>query len=342
MKKLFSLTVALFILCSYAFAAPGDIAGNIYYTDIKTYIYHSPVTSYNIGGKTVIDAEILNWHYGFDVYWYEDTRRLEITDKGGTFNSLQAMSGELVEGADGIVGDIQGVYYETDIVTLLNGSPIESYNIGGRTFIVAEEMRNFGYDVTYDEESRTLTITKPMDFYKIETDYGVIKTFYNAKGASHFAVSERGIIAGEKEIPLKSNTVLHGAGVGDDYIKLSDFVYLTGAKCDLIEQTETGHSEYVNGISYDETYYTYCINLDLPAIENADYPEIKEDYTVSYIDTDDSYSITCGLIINGKESSFVKYNAKSGEYPADILIVNGEIYIPAYSAAKLLGFEYGR
>ena len=146
-----------------------------YYTDIKTYLYYSPITSYNIGGKTVIDAEILNWHYGFDVYWHDDTRVLEILDKGGMFNSLEAMSGSLCEGTEGTTGGVAGSYYSTDIIATVDGREIESYNIGGRTCIAAEQLRDFGYEVIWDASARTLSIKKPSDFYKIETDYGMIE-----------------------------------------------------------------------------------------------------------------------------------------------------------------------
>ena len=177
MKKIFSAVIILiFCFCNTAVAANGDVLGNYYHTDIKTYIYYAPITAYNIGGKTMIDAEILNWHYGFDVYWNENTRKLEIFDKGGRFNSMQAMSGEIYENSAGKYGEIAGTYYETDIETYLNGKEITSCNIGGRTCIAAEEMAEHGYDVAWNEQARILTVNKPADFYKIETNLGTIKT----------------------------------------------------------------------------------------------------------------------------------------------------------------------
>ena len=109
-----------------ALAAPGDVIGNVYPTDIVTYMYYAPITSYNIGGKTCIDAEILTWHYGFDVYWLADERHLDIDDKGGRFVSLQAMSGEIVESSKESPQSV-GKYYETDIITTLNGNAIERH-----------------------------------------------------------------------------------------------------------------------------------------------------------------------------------------------------------------------
>ena len=49
-------------------------------------------------------------------------------------------------------------YYDTDIVTYLDGKPITAYNIGGRTYIHAEQMRDWGHIVTWNEEERILDI----------------------------------------------------------------------------------------------------------------------------------------------------------------------------------------
>ena len=122
MKKFIAcFMVIAIVLSSFSVFAVGEKAGDIYATDIAAYVKGAPITSYNIGGKTVIDAEILNWHYGFDVYWYEEERLLDITDKGYDFVSLQAAAGDTVEKFGGKPGDIAGHYYATDIVTKVNG-----------------------------------------------------------------------------------------------------------------------------------------------------------------------------------------------------------------------------
>lgn len=67
-----------FILClvlsllaslgSVSMAKNGDVIGNIYATNIKTYINGYPISSYNIGGKTCICVEDLD-QYRYDVLW---------------------------------------------------------------------------------------------------------------------------------------------------------------------------------------------------------------------------------------------------------------------------------
>ena len=56
------------------------------------------------------------------------------------------------------VGDITGNIYETDIVAKIASMPIQSYNIGGRTVVIAEELLKYGFKVIWNEEIRSLDI----------------------------------------------------------------------------------------------------------------------------------------------------------------------------------------
>ena len=71
------------------------------------------------------------------------------------------------------VGDVIGYALHTDIVAYINHYAIPSYAVNGQSVIVAEDLRNFGFDVAWDGYSRTLTITRngspwvtPMNFSK--------------------------------------------------------------------------------------------------------------------------------------------------------------------------------
>lgn len=55
-------------------------------------------------------------------------------------------------------GDEIGKVYSTDILAYVNGKPIDSYNIGGKTVFIAEDLTYYGFFVTYDDQSRLLTI----------------------------------------------------------------------------------------------------------------------------------------------------------------------------------------
>ena len=58
--------------------------------------------------------------------------------------------------ASTVLGDV--VY--TDIVTYINHEPIPSYNFKGITLIAAEDLREYGFNVFWNEYARTLTITR--------------------------------------------------------------------------------------------------------------------------------------------------------------------------------------
>lgn len=346
--KFIVILMLLLSLTVTVFSAPGDVAGNIYSTDIVTYLNGATVTSYNIGGKTCIDAEILNWHYGFDVYWYEDTRKLTITDKGGRFVSGQAFSGEITESVSENPGIVMGNYYETDIVTTLNGKEIESYNIGGRTFICAEAMADFGYDVKWNEEDRTLKISKPMDFYKYPTDYGTVCSMDNLKRERDmFVFFTRGVYVSQGDdtymLQIPSNRIYVSPG-GVTYVKLSDFVHILDGKCSMEQKTEPVYNDYGNG--YTDTYeiYKYIFNISYDKTKS---PELvacqvgSEDVKREDVKKDGLYSVELSgtsVIINGDEYAVKAYYGGK-EFDSSLKVVGEEVYIPAYNVGKILGYD---
>lgn len=62
------------------------------------------------------------------------------------------------------VGDVIDVALHTDIFVYINGYPIPSYAVSGQSVIVAEDLRNFGFDVTWNQGDRSLTITRNDSF----------------------------------------------------------------------------------------------------------------------------------------------------------------------------------
>lgn len=58
------------------------------------------------------------------------------------------------------IGDVIGTILSTDIVTYVDFMPTVSYNIAGRTAIIAQRLTDFGLDVVFDEATRVLTISR--------------------------------------------------------------------------------------------------------------------------------------------------------------------------------------
>ena len=58
------------------------------------------------------------------------------------------------------VGDVIGTALHTDIIAYINNYAIPSYAVNGQSVIVAEDLRNFGFDVTWNNQTRSLTINR--------------------------------------------------------------------------------------------------------------------------------------------------------------------------------------
>ncbi len=132
---------------------PGTIVNHYQNTDIKAFIDSKAIRSYNIDGNTAIIAEDLA-KYGFSVEWNDKERSLNI------FNDNKTVIGG-VEGTPtkGRIGTRAGYVYHTDIVTYVNGKQVTSYNIGGMTAIIIDDLSAFG-NISWDGITRTISFTR--------------------------------------------------------------------------------------------------------------------------------------------------------------------------------------
>lgn len=64
--------------------------------------------------------------------------------------------------ANGVIGEV----YTTDIGALIDEQPISSYNFQGYTYVVAEDLRGYGFNVEWDAGTRTLMITQNADMVR--------------------------------------------------------------------------------------------------------------------------------------------------------------------------------
>jgi hypothetical protein len=172
MKKIIALMLSFIVVTSVftPVAAADRVAGDYFYTDIVTYIWGVQINAINIDGRTLVDAESMR-EYGFTVNWHEDRLWLEIIDNNTQTTTELARSGALIDMRGRWSPIPVGQYYHTNVRTTLNGRAIEAYNLDGRTFIYAEGMRRFGYEVAWNGEALTLRIQRthivalPEDFF---------------------------------------------------------------------------------------------------------------------------------------------------------------------------------
>lgn len=135
-------------------AKNGDIAGAVYYTDIRAFINGHPIESYNVDGYTAVCAEDLA-AYGFCVRWYAESRLLIITPNTEYASAPpEYMFPEVTKPS----GTYRMPYLETDIQVLADGKAISSWNIDGRTLIRLQDLTMFGVTV-WDAEARTSSFT---------------------------------------------------------------------------------------------------------------------------------------------------------------------------------------
>ena len=76
--------------------------------------------------------------------------------------TISAMAGITPANAENI-GAKTGTVYNTDIVAYINNYALSSYAANGTSVIVAEDLRNFGFDVVWNEAERTLAISRNSD-----------------------------------------------------------------------------------------------------------------------------------------------------------------------------------
>lgn len=131
---------------------PGDVLGNVLYSDIKAYINGYEISSYNIDGNTMIVAEDLA-NYGFDVKWNGDDLTLKVE-----INAEKEVKPLSVEKSADKTGAVRCNYIYTTIKTYVAGAEVKGYNISGKTIIQFDELAVYG-KITWDAKTKEIRFT---------------------------------------------------------------------------------------------------------------------------------------------------------------------------------------
>lgn len=192
--------------------------GRVYSTDIVAYVDGIPINSYNIGGRTGIVCEELK-RYGFFVSWEEDTRKLFVTSAGEK-NHMEGWP-NLKSSKD--IGKVIGSIYKTDIITYINGKRIPSYNIGGRTIVLIEDLNeSYGFTTYWNAEKRTISANPYRSGNLINTDLGmcrILELVPILDGERYFDVYSCSLTLDEKAVILKNNMIQVN---GQEYLPLKN------------------------------------------------------------------------------------------------------------------------
>ncbi len=229
MRKIFLFLVILLGFSFSASAQVGDIIGDIYSTDIVTYVDGLAIPSYSINGEMLIIAEDL-LDYGFNVYYDDSVRTL--------FVNYVAKEPLGIKGVEkGKVGEIVGKYYESDIRVVFNGRDTFAYSLNGQMALKAEELGKvigsgiyykYGYSENlmkciWNEKDRKLNLyTHLWAFYDVDK----FKEEYKTKDDFLWFYA--------KEIKLSDASLLIGGQSGTPHGTYYDYQYITDdGKCVL-------------------------------------------------------------------------------------------------------------
>ena len=92
------------------------------------------------------------------------------------------------------VGSVVGFALKTDITAKINGHAIPSYNVNGYTYIVAEDLRYYGFDVYFDNASRTLAINRDWSQSQVSGSYSKPYVAPSEVGTPEFALLATDIV----------------------------------------------------------------------------------------------------------------------------------------------------
>lgn len=143
----------------------GDVVDYVLSTEIRAYIDGMEIPAYNIGGKLGVVAEDLRG-YGFSVIWNGETSTLSISRDAGAPLSPVEVSPLSTEP---VGTKILPVLY-TEIVTDMDGTVVDSFNIDGRTIVYFSDLSVYG-SYLYDNDARmSMLSTAGNSFTRVTLD----------------------------------------------------------------------------------------------------------------------------------------------------------------------------
>ena len=168
MKKLLCTLLTACLLAGLSVppvqAAAGDVIGTVCWSDIVAKIDGRTIPSYNWEGSTVVPVELLNY-YGMWRAFYGDQQELRISwkpdgERSGTYTPPEDRPAAGTPAYD---------ILETDIVTYVQGKPVQGLNVGGTTMVRLSDLASCG-TVTWDPVNSVAELTLFEDLPSLERD----------------------------------------------------------------------------------------------------------------------------------------------------------------------------
>ncbi len=134
-------------------------AGNVMFTDIKTFINNQFIPTINVDGHTGIAIKDLR-NLAYDVTYDNETKTATITSpkKVDEVKKEQSNTENKADYTDFNVGQFIGSISKSDIKVVFDGVPFKAYNFEGHMIIIANECSKIGMNVDYNNDTRELRI----------------------------------------------------------------------------------------------------------------------------------------------------------------------------------------
>ncbi len=222
------------------------------------------------------------------------------------------------------VGDAIGNIYTTDIMADVDGMPIKSYNIGGRTAVVIEDLRDYGFYVEWNSEKRSLTVKTEYKPVKVPTYNHVKKT--PGKIAGKIYETDIKVTVNGIEVPS------FNLG-GITAVAIEDMVDLEGERYSHDGNSHQGMDRYYADTGMYYVWYGDARRISLNTLRpgyvvNTDFGE----FTI----TSPTWSLERMTYINSWKS-LAKRDGKYYNHSAMGLEINGEVYLSFVEAMDVLG-----
>lgn len=180
--------------------------------------------------------------------------------------------------------EIMGNIYSTDIIAIVNGEPMQSYNIGGKTAVIAEDLcdKYYGFHCEYKDDERTLYVNTDGSVWKGYEEH-IAEKNYPGNIVGNYYRTDIKIIFNGHEVP--------GYNIGG---RMAVCIEDLGTPDDS-PNSAYGYSKYLCQFTYNDS--TRTVTLDTPKWDNVytgDYMQYtmidKNIFEASYDPLNDIYS----------------------------------------------------
>ena len=163
-SKITSIILSVLLMLT-PYTASASVVGSVLTTDIKAYVDHFLVPSYNIDGYTAVIVRDLE-NYGFTVLWDEQSKIVNFyKDFSKPYTPIVPTFTTLSVGTK--IYDV----LSTDIKVYYRGTEIPAYNIDGRTVVRLRDIALSTEPVFNANEKTVDVICSDIEYYDDEITY---------------------------------------------------------------------------------------------------------------------------------------------------------------------------